>query len=123
MFVVAPPVFQHQTGPHQGREGGLVRKLVAQAAVEAFDEGVLHGLTRRNLVPAELGLLGPAQDRIAGQLRAVVADNRPGPAAGADQQIKLTREPESEVSATAARHSRVRSSKTARMRKRRPQAN
>ena len=125
MVVVAPPVFQRQTGLHQRREQGLVQELVAQAAVEAFDEGVLHGLARCNVVPPDLGLVGPAQNGVAGQLRAVVADDRPGPAARADQKIKFPRDPrpDSEVSATAARHSRVQSSKTARMRKRRPQAN
>ena len=93
MVVVAPPIFQRQTGLHQRREQGLVEKLVAQTAVEAFDEGVLHWLAWCDVVPADLGLVGPTENGIAGQLRAVVADDSLGPAAGADQKIKLPRDP------------------------------
>jgi hypothetical protein len=93
MVVVASPIFQRQTGVHQRREQGLVQKLVTQTAVEAFDEGVLHWLAWCDVVPADVGLVGPAQNGIAGQLRAVVADDSLGPAAGADQKIKLSRDP------------------------------
>jgi hypothetical protein len=65
----------------------------AFSAVEAFDEGVLHWLAWCDVVPADLGLISPAKNGIAGQLRAVVADDSLGPAAGADQKIKLTRDP------------------------------
>jgi hypothetical protein len=39
-----PPFFERQTRLHQRRKQGLVRELVAQPAIEALDEGVLHWL-------------------------------------------------------------------------------
>jgi putative transposase len=38
----------------QGREQGLVQQLIAQPAVEAFDEGILGRLSGRDLVPVKL---------------------------------------------------------------------
>ena len=93
IVVIASPFFQRQARLHERREQGFVQKLVAQATVEAFDEGVLHRLARCNVVPADLGLISPAQNGVAGQLRSVVADNSLGPAAPADQKIELTRHP------------------------------
>jgi hypothetical protein len=55
VVVVAPPILQRQAGLHERGEQSLVRKLVAQATVETFDEGVLHRLARRNVVPVDLG--------------------------------------------------------------------
>jgi hypothetical protein len=54
----------------------LIQQLVTQFAVEALDEGVLRRLAWRDVMPSDLGLLSPSQDRHAGQLRAVVADDR-----------------------------------------------
>ena len=63
-----------QTGQHQRRKQGLVEKLVAQTAVEAFDEGVLHRLAWRDVMPLDRGLAGPCQDGVAGEFAAIVAD-------------------------------------------------
>lgn len=46
----------------QGVEDLLVQQLIAQAAVEAFDERVLLGLAGINVVPGDVVLLGPFQD-------------------------------------------------------------
>ena len=51
-------------------------ELVAQAAVEALDEAVLLRFAGRDAVPADAGRIRPGQDRVRGQLGAVVADDR-----------------------------------------------
>jgi hypothetical protein len=67
----------------QRGEQRLVQTLVAQPADEAFCKRVLLRLARRDVVPTDLAVLAPGQDRRAGQLAAVVADaaaadDRPG---------------------------------------------
>ncbi len=69
----------------QVAEQGLVQKLVAQPAVEAFHKAVLHRLSGGDVVPFDLLLRAPLQDRVRGQLRPVVADDHPWPAAAFDQ--------------------------------------
>src|SRR5690349_4587150 len=53
-------------------EQALVEQLVAHAAVEGFDVAILHRLAGRDVVPLHLMLLAPAQDRIRGELGAVI---------------------------------------------------
>lgn len=62
-------------GVGQGREQHLVQKLVPKAAVEAFDEAVLHGFSRCNVVPGNVGALRPRQDRRRGELRPIITDD------------------------------------------------
>ena len=62
----------------QGIEDLLVQELVAQAAIEAFYEGVLLRLARVNVMPGHPVLVGPLQDGAAGELGAVVADDASG---------------------------------------------
>ena len=59
--VVASPFLERQTRLHQRREQGLVQELVAQATVEALDEGVLHRFPGIDVVPldARFGSLAP----------------------------------------------------------------
>ena len=45
-------------------EERLVEKLVAHPAIEAFDEAVLHWLAGCDVVPVDLMILCPAEDRI-----------------------------------------------------------
>jgi len=59
----------------QGTEQRLVEQLVAQASIEARDEGILAWLA---LMPADAVLIGPAQHRIGGELGAVVGDDGRG---------------------------------------------
>ena len=75
-------------------EQRLVQEFVAQPAVERLDEGVLDGLSRRDVVPLDPGLVGPAQDGVAGELRSVVADDHPRLAACRDQPIEFGRHPQ-----------------------------
>ena len=58
----------------QGRRADIdYLRLIAQAAVEAFDEGVLHRLAGRDVMPGDLVIVGKAQDRCRGQLGTIVA--------------------------------------------------
>tara|TARA_B100001765_G_C19280396_1_gene239649 strand:+ start:222 stop:419 length:198 start_codon:yes stop_codon:yes gene_type:complete len=49
----------------------LVEALVAQAAIKALDEAVLHGLPRRDVMPLDLAILLPFQNGLRGELPAV----------------------------------------------------
>jgi transposase len=53
--------------------------LGAQAAIEAFDEGILLRLARFDVVPVEATALGPAEHRQAVELGAVVLSGKPSP--------------------------------------------
>src|SRR6202795_432761 len=115
LVVIVPPGLQHGTSVRQRFEQRLVQQLVAQAAVEALDEAVLLRLAGRDVVPADAGRIRPAQDRIRGQLGAVVADDRvrasPAPANNIRSSSSwATRRPEIEVSATTARMRKRRAS-------------
>src|SRR4029434_969565 len=91
--VVPPPFLERYACLGERGEQSLVQELVAHAGIEARDEGVLPGLACSNVVPVAAGLAGPSQDGVAGQLRAVVAADRPGLAVGSDQQVELARHP------------------------------
>jgi hypothetical protein len=67
----------------------LVETFVAHPPLEALGEGVLGWLARRDIAPVEPGRLGEGHDRRRRELGAVVADDRPRPAARRDQQAKL----------------------------------
>jgi transposase IS66-like protein len=51
LVVITPPGLQYGTGVRQRFEQRLVQQLVAQPAVEAFDEGVLHLPRERVVIP------------------------------------------------------------------------
>jgi hypothetical protein len=79
---------------------------------EALDEGILHGLARRDIVPCDTALIGQVRmallvsslplslTTIFGLPRSITSRS----------SSRATRLLESEVSATSARHSRVQSS-------------
>ena len=85
--------------------------------------GIVRWLARRDVVPGDAAVIRPCQDGVAGEFAAVVADHhlRLPRSIISRSSSRATRMPESEVSATSARHSRGQSSTTVRMRKRRPQ--
>lgn len=72
MVVVFPPGPDQSPGMAQVGEQVLVEALVPQAAIEAFHEAVLHRLSRRDVVPLDVALLLPLQDRVRGELGAIV---------------------------------------------------
>ena len=114
----------------EAAEQALVQELVSHAAVERLHEAVLHGFSRCNEVPGEPRVLALHQHRVRGELRAVVGhiEFRLGSSALAPRRAitcdssHATRAPEIDVSAIEGRRSRLTSSITLRMRKRRPQA-
>lgn len=79
VVVVVAPGFQLLAGVGEAGEDRLVQELVPEPGIEALDEPVLIGLARRDVVPLDVAFLAPAQDRHAGQLSAVIADDRVGP--------------------------------------------
>ena len=71
IVVVAPGVDQ-VTGMAQARKQVLVQALIPKTDIEALHEAVLHRFAERAVVPFDLPVLLPLQDRVAGQFSAVV---------------------------------------------------
>ena len=65
--VVRDPGRDQIAGMGEVAEQRLVQELVPHPAVEAFDKAVLHRLARRDVVPFDLVLGAPLQDRVRGQ--------------------------------------------------------
>lgn len=89
MVVVVPPGFQLLAGIDDTGEGRLVQEVVALASIDALYEAVLAKLSRRDVVPFDIGLLAPAQDRYAYQFRDIVAYVRVGPPSGASEYPRV----------------------------------
>jgi hypothetical protein len=73
----------------QRSEQGLIQEFIAQAAVEAFDEGILRRLSGRDIMPVKLAIIHELQDRVRGELGPVVFDNRLGLATGVERRRQL----------------------------------
>ena len=69
--VVDPPCFDDPAGLVEVAEQVLVEAFVAQSAVEALDEAILHRFARRDVVPFDAALLLPSQDGVRRELGAV----------------------------------------------------
>jgi len=91
--IVLAPRGQRHAGMVQRREQGLVQQFIAQAAVEAFDEGILGRLAGRDVVLVKLAIIHELQDRVRCELSSVVTDNCLGLAAGIEQRRQFTRHP------------------------------
>src|SRR5262249_38232872 len=63
-------------------------------AIEALDKPVLLRFARRDVVPSDTALLGPAQDRRAGQLGAIVGDTGGGLTAFSNNRVELAPDPQ-----------------------------
>ncbi len=88
--IIVFPSLEHSAGLCQAREDGLVQALVPEPCIECFDEGVLRGLSRCDVMPGNLERPAPFQDRHAGEFRAVIRNDGMGPAAApGDDAIKL----------------------------------
>lgn len=61
-----PPVIGRVRFQNVALCGRLIQTFVAKTPVEAFHEGVLGRLARRDLMPGEPAVLRPLQDRDAG---------------------------------------------------------
>ena len=62
--VVDPPFFDDLARLVEVGEQVFVEALVAQAAVEALDEAILHRFARRDVVPFDAALVLPGQDGV-----------------------------------------------------------
>ena len=129
VVVIGTPATEQHASLGERGEQRLVQEIVAQTPIERLDEGVLDRLSQRDVVPLDPGLVGPTQDRVAGELASPAFGSVPLsltiicglPRAAINRSSSVaTRRPESDVSAIRAMFSRVQSSTTVRMRKRRP---
>jgi hypothetical protein len=77
----------------QRSEQGLIEQLVPQAADEGLGKGILHGLSRRDVMPSHLVIVRPLQDDVRGQFGAVVGDNYLRRAAIGQQPIEFSGDP------------------------------
>jgi hypothetical protein len=68
--VVLLPYLDQPTSARQVAEHVRIEALVAEATVQALDEAVLHRLARRDVVPLDLAIFLPLQDRPRCQLGA-----------------------------------------------------
>ncbi len=71
LVVIGSPDAQHCPGMRQGREQRLVEQFIAEAPVEAFDEGILRGLAGSDVMPFDSSLVGPISDSVRGKFSAV----------------------------------------------------
>jgi len=106
----------------EAEEPVVVQALIAELAVEALNVAVLDGFAGSDDVDLHAGLVGPGVQRLAGELRPVVADDELGSASGFEQASQNACHPRSaiDVSTSMARHSLVNSSTMFRVGKRRP---
>lgn len=81
-------------GPWPSDVNSVVEQLVAQASVEALDEGILGRLARCDVVPLNPNFLAPAQHRHAGQLGAVVGNTHRRSAAPGNNSIEFAHDPQ-----------------------------
>lgn len=62
--VIASPCFDGFAGGGEATEEMPIQAFVAQAAVEAIDKAVLHGLARLNVMPFDLALFLPLKNGV-----------------------------------------------------------
>jgi len=73
VVVIVAPQGQLSAGIGQAVEDLLVQAFVAQAAIEGLDVAVLLRLAGIDVMPFDAVLVGPLQDRLAGELGSVVS--------------------------------------------------
>lgn len=120
-IVIGDPRGDRCAGMDEALEQALVQQLVAHATVETLDERILHRLFGRDEVPCNPARRGAST---AFEVNSVPWSETisPGLPRRAINVVssRATRAPEIDVSAMLAKHSRVTSSTTLKMRKRRP---
>jgi hypothetical protein len=91
--VVCDPSGNDLPGLVEIEKQALVEQLVAHVSVEGFDVAVLHRLAGRNVMPFHVMLFAPAQDRVRGELGAVVGHDHLGFAAPLDARHEFANNP------------------------------
>lgn len=86
LVVVGNPNRDLRAGVVEVEEQRLIEKLVTHAAIEALREPVLHRLSRCDEVPVDTAVAAPGEHCVAGELRAVVADDHPRLAVARDDR-------------------------------------
>lgn len=67
--------------------------LVPQPADDAFREGILYRLARHGIMPVNLEFLRPLENRVTGQLDAVIRDDQDKPATQRDHPLEFSGHP------------------------------
>ena len=93
VVVVIAPQGQLLAGIGETVEDLLIQAFIPQAAVEAFDQAVLLRLAGVDVMPGHAGIAGPFEDRGAGELGAIIADDAAGLAVNPDHRGQLSRHP------------------------------
>ena len=75
VVVILPPGFDDCPSDSEGLKHMLVQAFVPDPAVQALGKTVLAGLAGGDVMPLDVMLLRPHQNRAAGQFGAVVADD------------------------------------------------
>jgi len=75
VIVIVSPKGQFAAGIVYRVEDLLVEQLVTQAAVKRLDEPILLRFSWINVMPVNVVIARPFQDRATGELRPVVTDN------------------------------------------------
>ena len=93
VIVVVMPGGEEPAGMRYSVKHLLVQQLVSQPADQTLDEGILLRFAGCDVVLSHVALVGPAQHRLRGHFRTVIADDQPRPATPGDQDIELARQP------------------------------
>ncbi len=89
---MAPPALDDPPGVVQAGEPAFVQALVAEVAVETLDLAVLGGLPQPDEVQLHVTVIGPGIECLAGELRAIVADDQLWRAALDDELLEDARD-------------------------------
>ena len=89
IVVIAAPSAKRQARMGEVIEDLFIEELVAQESVEAFDEGVLHRLAGRDIMPANASVVLPIEHCAAGQLCPIVTDDHLRLAVEPDERVEL----------------------------------
>ena len=72
VVVVISPQTELSPSVSEAPEHLLVQAFIAQPAVEAFHEAILHRLSRGDVMPFDPALGAPAEDGVRGQLGSII---------------------------------------------------
>ncbi len=72
MVEIICPFGNDASGMVEAEEQAFIEQFVAHATIETLDITVLHRLSRCDVVPLDLVILGSGEDGIRGEFRAIV---------------------------------------------------
>lgn len=72
----------------EAEEQTFVEQFVAHQAIEGLNIAILHRLSRRDIMPFDLMVFRPGEDRIRGEFRTVVGNDHAGLAAPFDERCQ-----------------------------------